>query len=237
MGAIASQITGLTIVHSTVYSDADQWKHQSSASLVFVRGIHRRPVDTPHKWPVTRKMFLFDDVIMSFSHTWHSSCWKQYIFIGLTDAPTKIQRANARRNVIYFFSRVIFAVKNWDCILAGIIILDDIECYMINHVSTKAMEIKFVYKDLRSQAVLLAVNLIIRSWHKGSVWRDELQLRRRIRLLAHIHLNRETSHNSCVRRLHSLSHACTQACFRFAFLCLCDPNNANQPILFPTYEN
>ena len=64
MGAIASQITSLTIVYSTVYSDADQWKHQSSASLAFVRGIHRGPVNSPHKWPVTRKMFPFDDVIM-----------------------------------------------------------------------------------------------------------------------------------------------------------------------------
>ena len=41
MGAIASQITSLTIVYSTVYSGADQRKHQSSASLAFVRGIHR----------------------------------------------------------------------------------------------------------------------------------------------------------------------------------------------------
>ena len=38
--------------------------HQSSASLAFVRGIHRWPVNSPHKWPVTRKMFPFDDVIM-----------------------------------------------------------------------------------------------------------------------------------------------------------------------------
>ena len=64
MGAIASQITSLTIVYSTVYSDAYQRKHQSSASLAFVRGIHRGPVNSPHKWPVTRKMFPFDDVIM-----------------------------------------------------------------------------------------------------------------------------------------------------------------------------
>ena len=41
MGAIASQITSLTIVYSIVYSDADQRKHQSSASLAFVRRIHR----------------------------------------------------------------------------------------------------------------------------------------------------------------------------------------------------
>ena len=64
MGAIASQITNLPIVYSIVYSDADQRKHQSSASLAFVRGLHRGPVNSPHKWPVTRKMFPFHDVIM-----------------------------------------------------------------------------------------------------------------------------------------------------------------------------
>ena len=64
MGLIASQITSLTIVYSIVYSDADQRKHRSSASLAFVRGIHRGPVNSPHKWPVTRRMFPFDDVIM-----------------------------------------------------------------------------------------------------------------------------------------------------------------------------
>ena len=60
MDTIASQITSLTIV----YSDADQRKHQSSAPLAFVRGIHRGPVNSPHKWPVTRKQFPFDDVFM-----------------------------------------------------------------------------------------------------------------------------------------------------------------------------
>ena len=64
MDTMRSQIFSLTIVYSNVYSDADQRKHQSSASLAFVRGIHRRPVNSPHKWPVTRKMFPFDDVIM-----------------------------------------------------------------------------------------------------------------------------------------------------------------------------
>ena len=48
------------------YSDADQRKHQSSASLAFVWGIHRGPVNSPHKWPVARKMFPFDDVIMNY---------------------------------------------------------------------------------------------------------------------------------------------------------------------------
>ena len=64
MGTMRSQITSLTIAYSTDYSDADQSKHQSSASLAFVWGIHRRPLNSPHKWPVTRKMFPFDDVIM-----------------------------------------------------------------------------------------------------------------------------------------------------------------------------
>ena len=63
VGAIASQITSLTIVYSIVYSDADQRKHQSSTSLAFVRGIHRGPVNSPPKWPVTRKLFPFDGVI------------------------------------------------------------------------------------------------------------------------------------------------------------------------------
>ena len=72
MGAIASHITSLTIVYTTVYWDSDQSKHQSSASLAFVWGIHRAPVNSPHKWPVTRKMFPFHDVIMSTKICWTS---------------------------------------------------------------------------------------------------------------------------------------------------------------------
>ena len=70
MSTIAPQITSLAIVYLTIYSGADQSKHQSSASLAFVWGIHRGPVNSPHKWPVTRKMFPFDDVIMG--HIWLS---------------------------------------------------------------------------------------------------------------------------------------------------------------------
>ena len=64
MGAIASQITSLTSVYAILYSDEDQRKDQSSESLASVRGIHRGPVNSPHKWPVRRKKFPFDDVIM-----------------------------------------------------------------------------------------------------------------------------------------------------------------------------
>ena len=78
MGATASQITSLMIVYSTVHSGADQRKHQSSASLAFVRGIPWWPVNSLHKGPVTWKMIPSHDVIMSH-HTWTVSgddtCW------------------------------------------------------------------------------------------------------------------------------------------------------------------
>ena len=66
MGAMVSQITSLMIVYLTVYSDPDQRKHQSSASLAFVWGIHRWPVNSPHKWPITRKCFH----LMTASWSW-----------------------------------------------------------------------------------------------------------------------------------------------------------------------
>ena len=95
MGTIASQITSVSIAYSAVCSDPDQRKHQSSASLAFVRGIHRLPVNSPHKGQVTRKMFPFDYVIMphvftlwptntipeinldntSYVRTWHTSIY------------------------------------------------------------------------------------------------------------------------------------------------------------------
>ena len=66
MGAMAFQITSLRIVYLTVYSGADQRKHQSYASLAFVREFPRWPVNFPNKRPVTLKMFPFDDVTMGF---------------------------------------------------------------------------------------------------------------------------------------------------------------------------
>ena len=61
---MASQISGVFIVYSTVCSGADQRKQQSSVALAFVRGIHRWPVDSPHKGPVIGKMFPYEDIIM-----------------------------------------------------------------------------------------------------------------------------------------------------------------------------
>ena len=85
-GRDSVSITSLTSVFSTVYSDADQRKHQSSASLAFVRGIHRGPVNSPHKWPVTRKLFPFDDVIMS-SPDWECRQWVISAGVIITCAP------------------------------------------------------------------------------------------------------------------------------------------------------
>ena len=81
LSTMASQIISLTINYSTVYSDANQRKHQSSASLAFVRVIHRWPGISPQKGPETRKMLSLDDVIMlwgdSACHLWfpsHKTC-------------------------------------------------------------------------------------------------------------------------------------------------------------------
>ena len=80
ISARESQITSLTIVYWSVYSGADQRKHQSSAPLAFVSWIHRRPVISPHKGSVTRKIFPFDIVTLKvgvccmrmlfFIHVW-----------------------------------------------------------------------------------------------------------------------------------------------------------------------
>ena len=69
MSAMASQITSVSIVYSSVCSGADHRKHQSSASRVFVRGIHRWPVNSPHKGPVTRKVFPL--MTSSWAHRGH----------------------------------------------------------------------------------------------------------------------------------------------------------------------
>ena len=68
MSEIVSQISGVSIAYSIICSGADQRKHQSSASLAFVKGIHRSTVDSSHKGPVTSNAYTvpFDDVIMCY---------------------------------------------------------------------------------------------------------------------------------------------------------------------------
>ena len=79
MGHMTSQITGISTVCSTMRSGAYQTKYQSSKSPFFVRGIHRWPVNSPHKGPVKRKIFPFDNVIMT---SWHSKTHTHtYVYI------------------------------------------------------------------------------------------------------------------------------------------------------------
>ena len=85
MGAIASEIISLTID----CSDPDQRKLQSSASLAFVLGIRRWLVNSPHKGPVTRKMFPFDDVIMG-------KCF----YRGNAPAKVMLSQLNKRQHIV-----------------------------------------------------------------------------------------------------------------------------------------
>ena len=73
MSSVASQITDVSIVCSTIGSGVDHRKHQSSTSLAFVRWIHRWPVNSPYKRPVTRKMFPFDAVVIR--SLWYRGKW------------------------------------------------------------------------------------------------------------------------------------------------------------------
>ena len=64
MGPMTSQITGVLIDYSTVWSGADLRRYQSFASLAFCREFTGDRGEFPAQWPVTQKMFPFDDVIM-----------------------------------------------------------------------------------------------------------------------------------------------------------------------------
>ena len=102
MSAMVSQITSLKIVYSTVYSDVNLRKHQSSESLAFVRGIHRRPVNSPHKGPVTRKMYPFDDVIIHKNRPVVVKCDVRLCNIKICSAATRLA---------YFYNDFILNVK------------------------------------------------------------------------------------------------------------------------------
>ena len=69
MSVMASQIIGVSIVSSIVCPGVDERRHQSSASLAFVRGIHRWPTDSPHKGLVTRKMSMTSSWTKMVSNT------------------------------------------------------------------------------------------------------------------------------------------------------------------------
>ena len=110
MGRIASQITSLTIVYSIVYSGVDQRKHQSSSSLAFVRGIHRRPMNSPHKWPVTRKKFPFDDFIMGALHMSGTLRWRLVLWRPGINQQNRFRAFSFQgRHYFFAFSRSILS--------------------------------------------------------------------------------------------------------------------------------
>ena len=121
MTMLASQITSLTVVYSIVYSGVNQTKHQSCASLAFVREIHRGPVNIPHKWPVTRKMFAFDDVIMWFAHVkaWHEKIKKCFFIYTCPDRiGYKFEQSPCTRRLLWYgaLHQIIF---HWNYITRG----------------------------------------------------------------------------------------------------------------------
>ena len=99
MTTMASQITSLTVVYSTVYSDADQRKHQSSASLAFVWGIHRDRWIPHTKGQLRGKCF----------HLMTSSCWGS---ISRT-CTTSMSRTSTTYQYTLYLYKVIRHVKSY----------------------------------------------------------------------------------------------------------------------------
>ena len=136
MGAMASQISSLTIVYSTVYSGADKKKHQSSVSLAFVGEF----TGSPHKGPVTRKMFPFDDVIIcSAKNVWpvylQLPWWLTILIIAFYIRVSQINYIHQcmpypgtgmllRR----WWVPVMYTFSNWKCGNASVLYIDKMYC-------------------------------------------------------------------------------------------------------------
>ena len=83
MGTIASQITSLTIVYSTVYSGRSKKTSKLRVTGLCV-GNSPGTGEFPAKWPVTRKMFPFDDAIMRLFRERSSPALLESIFTYLS---------------------------------------------------------------------------------------------------------------------------------------------------------
>ena len=120
MRAMASQITGVSRVCSIVCSGADQRKHQSSAPLAFVRGIHRSPVNSPHKGPVTQKMSSFVDFIMglilvSFIDIWHDLVETLQMQFSHPFISVNIFAFLCKLHWYWTFPKLIVIILTWNC--------------------------------------------------------------------------------------------------------------------------
>ena len=166
MGSMASQITSLTIVYAAVYSGADQRKQRSSASLAIVRGIHRGPVNSLHKWPVTRKMFPFDDVIM-VDQNWPDMASRQQMIHNNVILMRK-RRCNVRSR--HFFLHIVAywcqtAVLIWASIYSGNCLLPDDtkslpEPMLIHH----KWDAAFIWGQFTGNAQGMRSPLLVRTW-------------------------------------------------------------------------
>ena len=110
MSAMASQITGVPIVYSTVCLGADPRKHQSSASLAFVRVIHRWPVNSPHKGPVTRASNAENASIWWRHHKPSTSCRQKS---GVLCQKKQVSRAGISKYIPRIMWRVIIYFCPW----------------------------------------------------------------------------------------------------------------------------
>ena len=76
MNAMASQITGLSIVYSNICPGADQRKHQTSTPLTFVRGIHRFPAQRASNAENVSIWWRHHDIcVCKLSHICCRQCW------------------------------------------------------------------------------------------------------------------------------------------------------------------
>ena len=124
IGAIASQITSLTTVYSFVYSGTDQRKHQSFASLAFVRGIHRGPVISPTNCQLRGKCFYLmtsswtkstETEMASFWRNDHNMLhWSSENFIKMTSLRSNV-RGTGLPGFDYnkYTSNILFIVIAW----------------------------------------------------------------------------------------------------------------------------
>ena len=115
MITMASQITSLTIVYSTVCSGADIKQHQGSALLAVVREIHRWPANSLHKGQITRKMFLFDDVIMKIAwRFWTHTCVTKETKPFFKTYISYITRDEIILYSFYILKSLFYVLRVWD---------------------------------------------------------------------------------------------------------------------------
>ena len=218
MGTMASQFASLIIVYSSVYSDADQRKHKSSASLAFVRGIHRGPVNSPHKWPVPRKMLPFDDVIKVYFQSCFLCRQVWFFLIHFVGCPIRWHLATPlfvvpvflayTANVLFSFIRslscgALNGGKNgtqlsWQQAEIGIVVIDIAEFRLVD----------LLWWTMIRKRIPSIYTHIMTSWHGNAFRIIGLSLGESIYRRGVIRLNRLLNKQSTCRSFETLCHSC-----------------------------